>query len=293
MVASVHTRNAISRSGRRSRAGIAVAIIALLGLVPLSTLGGGSSATSPASGLTNAPAPAAQAAAPLQPVPVGAPAVAPANRPTPDQVPLVAYSGATSGARLVLSAPRSVAVGQTLTIVLRASGVKNLAGYEGVLRFDGAAAEFDSLSQRQVALAGLGRDVEPLGPVVVPAGVAFGLYSCSLAGCGGTNTKTSHPGASGTVALAKLTLLPTVAGKLSIGLGAMRFVDAAGKLMTIKLPGTISVQVGTAGPSHPAPAVAGSGPCPCHDGQQRRHQRRRLRRAGRPQHRGDRLGPRP
>ena len=157
-------------------------------------------------------------------------------------------TAAGTGARLVISAPKQVAVGQTITIALKAIGVKNLAGYEGVLRFDSAAAEFDGLAQRSIALAGLGRDVEPLGPVVVPSGVAFGLYSCSLAGCGGSASRTTHPGASGTVTLAKLTLVPTAAGRLSIALGSMRFVDASGKLMTIALPGTISVQVGAQAP---------------------------------------------
>ena len=154
-------------------------------------------------------------------------------------------------------------MGQTITIVLKATGVKNLAGYEGVLRFDPAAAEFDSLSQRAIALAGSGRDVQPLGPVVIPAGVAFGLYSCSIAGCGDGSTKTAaHPGASGTVVLAKLTLLPTKAGTLSIALGSMRFVDAAGKLLTVSLPGAISVKVGTGGGTFAAPAAGPDGRAP-------------------------------
>ncbi len=222
--------------------------MALLGAVPAAAVEAAPGASAPATGtVTNG--------APAQPAASGQVAIKPANRPTPDQVPLVAHTGSGSGARLIVSAPTSVAVGQTLTIVIRAAGVKNLAGYEGVLRFDSAAAQFDGLSQRTVAMAGLGRDVEPLGPVEVPSGVAFGLYSCSLAGCGATSTRVAHAGATGTVALAKLTLLPTAAGRLSLALGSMRFVDAAGKLMTIALPGAISVQIGTGGPTFPAPAA--------------------------------------
>ena len=71
-------------------------------------------------------------------------------------MPLVTFASTSSGARVLISAPNQVAVGQTITIVLKAIGVKNLAGYEGVLRFDPTAAEFDGLCQRSIALAGLG-----------------------------------------------------------------------------------------------------------------------------------------
>jgi CSLREA domain-containing protein len=251
----VHTRNAISIQGRRGRFLIAFAILALVGVLPLAAMGAGISQTA-----TTSPAKPASAgaggvvAAPAQ-------AVAPqASRPVarlnPDQVPLVAHTGLGTGARLVVSAPARVALGQTITIVLKATGVKNLAGYEGVLRFDGAAAQFDGLAQRAIALAGSGRDVEPLGPVVIPAGVAFGLYSCSLAGCGDGSLRTAaHPGASGTVVLAKLTLTPTAAGNLAIGLGSMRFVDASGQALSVRLPGSITIKVGSAARHYPAPVA--------------------------------------
>ncbi len=225
---------------------IAVAITALLGVVPLTTVGAAVGA---------APRSIGAVVTPAQPPTADQPATRPAILPNPDQVPLVAVTAAGTGARLVISAPKQVAVGQTITIELKAIGVRNLAGYEGVLRFDPAAAEFDGLSQRSIALAGLGRDVESLGPVVIPSGVAFGLYSCSLAGCGDTQSTTSHPGATGSVTLARLTLVPTAAGRLAIALGSMRFVDASGKLMTIKLPGTISVQVGTSSTAYAAPGA--------------------------------------
>ena len=252
----MHKRNTIAGEGHRSRFLIAVTILALVALVPLSSVAG------PIAAAPSSATPAARAAAAVPAVPA-APAKAasqagsePAVRPNPDQVPLVAFTAPGTGARLVVSAPTSVAVGQTLTVLLKAIGVRNLAGYEGVLRFDSAAAEFDSLSQRAIALAGSGRDVQPLGPVVIPSGVAFGLYSCSIAGCGaGSTTSAAHPGVSGTVVLAKLTLLPTRAGNLSIALGSMRFVDAAGKLITISLPGAISVKVGAGTQHFAAPAA--------------------------------------
>ena len=188
---------------------------------------------------------------------LGSQAGQPAAPPNPDDVPLITFASTSKGARVLLSAPAHVALGQTVTVVLKAAGVRNLAGYEGVLRFDPAAAEFDSLSQRSIALAGSGRDVQPLGPVVVPAGVAFGLYSCSIAGCGdGPVTARSQPGASGTVTLAKLTLIPTRAGSLTLALGAMRFVDASGRLVQLSLPGTVTVKVGSGGGRYLAPAAA-------------------------------------
>ena len=244
----MRTHTATTTRNRRSRVLTAIAVLALLGAVPAAAVEAAPGASAPATRTSANGAPA-------QPAASSEVVIKPANRPNPDQVPLVAHSGPGSAARLIVSAPASVAVGQTITIVIRAAGVKNLAGYEGVLRFDSAAAQFDGLSQRTVALAGLGRDVEPLGPVEVPSGVAFGLYSCSLAGCGATSSRVAHAGATGTVALAKLTLVPTAAGRLSLALGSMRFVDASGKLMTIALPGVISVQVGTGGPTYPAPGA--------------------------------------
>ena len=253
-------RNAISIDGRSGRFLIAIVISALLlGVVPVATVG----ATTGASGAAS-PDSTATVDALAQPAAPNAPAIKPAAPPNPDQVPLVAVAGAGTGARLVISAPKQVAVGQTITIALKAMGVKNLAGYEGVVRFDSAAAEFDGLSQRSIALAGLGRDVEPLGPVVVPSGVAFGLYSCSLVGCGGTQSKTTHAGATGSVTLAKLTLVPTAAGRLAIALGSMRFVDASGKLMTLALPRTINVQVGTGSTAFAAPAAPALRPGTAH-----------------------------
>ena len=250
--------NAISTTGRRSRFLTAIAVLALLGAVPAATVGAASNPAKPAStGAAGVVAAPAQAVAPQ--------ATRPVARLNPDQVPLVAHTGLGSGARLVVSAPARVALGQTITIVLKATGVKNLAGYEGVLRFDGAAAQFDGLAQRAIALAGSGRDVEPLGPVVIPAGVAFGLYSCSIAGCGDGSTRTAaHPGASGTVTLAKLTLTPTAAGNLSIGLGSMRFVDASGKALSVRLPGSITIKVGSASKHFAAPAAPALRPGSAH-----------------------------
>ncbi len=259
----MHARNAISGLSTRGRILVAISIVALAGLVPLATIGpmpaptaAGSKPARPARprpGPTHVlswpPPGAAQAA--------GSQAGQPAAPPNPDDVPLITFASTSSGARVLLSAPAHVALGQTVTIVLKAAGVRNLAGYEGVLRFDSAAAEFDSLSQRSIALAGSGRDVQPLGPVVVPAGVAFGLYSCSIAGCGdGPASARSHPGASGTVTLAKLTLIPTRAGSLTLALGAMRFVDASGRPVQLSLPGSVTVKVGSGGRRYQAPVAS-------------------------------------
>ncbi|MFI5198992.1 MAG: CSLREA domain-containing protein, partial [Candidatus Limnocylindrales bacterium] len=252
-------RNAFSSDGRSSRFLIAIAITAFIGVLPLSGVGASSDATAP-----TAPGTTGTVDAAARPAASNNAASKPAAPPNPDQVPLVAVAGAGTGARLVISAPKQVAVGQTITIALKAIGVKNLAGYEGVLRFDSAAAEFDGLAQHSIALAGHGRDVESLGPVVIESGVAFGLYSCSLAGCGGTQSSATHAGASGSVTLAKLTLVPTAAGRLEIALGAMRFVDASGKLMNLALPRTISVQVGSGSTAYAAPAAPALRPGTAH-----------------------------
>ncbi len=238
---------------RHSTLGSSVGRSLLTALAAVCLVGAMTAATAGASSVAPSRTGAGGLAAPTQVNP--APVSRPVARPTPDQVPLVAHSGPGTGPRLIVSAPRSVEVGQTLTVLIRAAGVKNFAGYEGVLRYDSTATEFAGINQRTLALAGLGRGVRPLGPVEVPSGVAFGLYSCSLADCGAGTTRTDHPAANGAVTLAKISLLPTEAGRLSLALGAMRFVDASGNLVKVSLPGTIEVQVGTSATTFAAPAA--------------------------------------
>ncbi len=253
----MNKRRTISTTGR-SRFLVAAAILALLASVPAATVG---AVSGPASSGASGGSASGGVSAAL--APTGSASSRPAARPTPDQVPLVDHVATGTGAHLVLSAPSSVAVGQTITVVLKATGVKNLAGYQGVLRYDSSAAEFDGMTQRTVALSGSGRDVQPLGPVEIPSGVAFGLYSCAISACGDApvgSASTRHPGASGNVALAKITLIPTVAGKLTLALGSMRFVDASGQPLTVRLPGAITVKVGATGGTIPAPTAPGETP---------------------------------
>jgi CSLREA domain-containing protein len=164
---------------------------------------------------------------------------------------------AASAAVLRLSAPSQVSVGEAIPLTLEVVNAADLAGYETAVLFDTAAAEFAGLHQRDSDIQRVGREVGSLAAPELPTGSAIGLYSCAAAGCAAGVAPQQARGASGTVKLATVDLLPLQAGTLEIALAATKFVDSAGNLVTVDIPArVVSVQVGpaSAGPRFAAPA---------------------------------------
>ncbi len=146
---------------------------------------------------------------------------------------------------LRVDAPTQAAVGEIINLTLRVEEVADIGGYEATLLFDTAAAEFAGVQQRENDLKQLGRDVGSLAVVDLPTGVAFGLYSCPMDDCVTRQGAKKSTGGSGSVELAKVSLIANTPGQLEIKLAAAKFVDAAGKPITVAVPQpAVVIQVG-------------------------------------------------
>jgi hypothetical protein len=174
--------------------------------------------------------------------------------------PIATPRAAAQGSSLVLAAPAQVAAGERLTLELALSGAAGLGGYQARLRFDTAAAHFNSMQHDLGALRAIGRDVGLLGPIEQPDGIAFGAYSCPVASCVGARDGARQPlGASGRIGLATIEIIADQPGTLELSLDAGPFVDAAGAPVAVAgASQTIRVQVGPAGPLYSAPAAGAS-----------------------------------
>ena len=109
---------------------------------------------------------------------------------------------------LQVQLPTQVEVGDPIAATFLLTGSADVAGYEAVLRFDPAAAHLAGLAQRNNDLRPFGRDVGPLGPLELPDGVSFGLYSCPVPNCvESTSGQRAAGGGHGKLRLGTLTLV--------------------------------------------------------------------------------------
>jgi hypothetical protein len=164
---------------------------------------------------------------------------------------------AAQAASLRITAPARAEVGEAITFELTLRHANNVAGYESVILFDPAAAEFAGASQRQNGVRAFGRGVEPVAAVDLSGGAAVGFYSCPVANCLDGSGARQPRGAAGTVRLARVSLLPLQAGALEVRFDSVRVVDVQGnpQPVTVSNP-SITIQVGPAGAG---PALAAPG----------------------------------
>lgn len=144
---------------------------------------------------------------------------------------------------------------QPVYISFRVEGIADLAGYQLTLNFDNQALQFGGMELDDVVLAG--RDVEQLLHVNTEGeddvrvnndlGTAtFGFYSCPFASCTTDRTEQRLAGARGNVYLGTITLLPKQTGHFTVDMHNVKFVDAQGSLVPVRLPvETLSFQVGS------------------------------------------------
>ena len=161
---------------------------------------------------------------------------------------------ATSPA-LVVSAPRSVAVGEPIVLRLSLRDARNVGGYEAALLFDTASARFDGFDRRGNGLEGAGRGAATLGPVMLPQGEAFGLYTCPVADCASVEGVRTQDGPSGTIPLGAISVLPDKAGLLQLDLAGIEVVDTAGRAINVTPPQGLLVEVVGGGQAISAPAA--------------------------------------
>ena len=175
-------------------------------------------------------------------------------------LPAATPRAAAQGPALLVTAPAHIAVGARLTLALTLQNAADLGGYQANLRFDPAVVHFNGMAHDLGVLRLAGRDVEPLGPVDITDGIAFGAYSCPVARCVGARDGTRQArGGAGTITLATIDMIADRPGIFELALTAAPFVDAAGVPLAVAGANqTIRVQVGdsAAGPLYAAPVVA-------------------------------------
>ena len=166
---------------------------------------------------------------------------------------LVATAAQPANGSLRLSVPSAVAVGEPITIEMVVQRARDLAGFQAIVSFDPGAAHFGGLDMRTSGLRRGGQGLQALGPSDLTSGVAFGQYSCASIDCVSRASR-SIRGASGTVRLARITIIPDQAGRLELRVDGMRFVGPDGALLNVVAPAAlVSVQVGGGSMRHSAP----------------------------------------
>ncbi len=142
---------------------------------------------------------------------------------------------------LHLAAQGEMRVGKPLQVVLTLTNAAHVGGYETVLAFDPAQLHTNGLEQTNNDLSVAGRDVHTLGPFRVQEGVVFGAATT-------IGAITSSQDVGGTVRLATLTVVPTVAGPTTLQLTNTKVVDVAGKRLAVTPANaalTLNVAAGT------------------------------------------------
>jgi len=158
-----------------------------------------------------------------------------------------------------LQAPAQVQAGEAIQIVLQISGGSgSIGGMEASVRYDPAAAEFATFNPpAATAQTGLGRLIVPNGPT----GSAVGYYTCSTPECHEVGSALAAMASAGIASvandrLATVDILPLEAGPLEIRLDNLQIVDQTGQPLPVQIgQGSVTVQVGEGGVSHPAPAT--------------------------------------
>ncbi|HYH91999.1 MAG TPA: hypothetical protein VD763_02480, partial [Candidatus Saccharimonadales bacterium] len=153
-----------------------------------------------------------------------------------------------------LSGPDRVAVGEPITVSLSLDGAQDVGGYEAMLLFDTGSARFAGFDRRANGLGRDGRGTDTLGPVELPEGVGFGLYSCPVSDCASGEGERTDDGPSGKVSLGTISLTPSRGGLLQLALANLVVVDTDGDPIAVTAPPSIVVEV--AGSDRPIAAPA-------------------------------------
>ena len=149
-------------------------------------------------------------------------------------------SGSAAGPRLVLSVPDEALVGDPIEVQLTIEDANGIAGFEVTVGFDTEAASLQRFQPGENDLAAMGLDVQGLGPVEVPGGVAIGAYACPYSDCADpAATARNEQNGTGAYRLATMTLAAWQAGPLTIDLSSARFADLSGRPVEVDLSAAV------------------------------------------------------
>ncbi len=152
---------------------------------------------------------------------------------------LLALAGAAraSGETALALVPDGEArAGQLITVRLVARNARDLAGFQGVVRYDPAALRLTGASVGE-GLGRGGRGVLPLGPVMGDGAVALGAATCPISDCASQRpalAQRAEAGVSGQVALGTLELYSGAPGSYSLSLEGVIFVDPQGNRVAVQ-----------------------------------------------------------
>lgn len=149
-------------------------------------------------------------------------------------------SGSAASPRLVLTVPDEALVGDPIEVQLTIEDANGIAGFEVTIGFDTEAASLQRFQPRENDLAAMGLDVQGLGPVEVPGGIAVGAYACPYSDCANpAATQRNEQNGTGTYRLATMTLAAWQAGPLTIDLSSARFADLSGRPVEVDLSAAV------------------------------------------------------
>ena len=134
-----------------------------------------------------------------------------------------ADSATSPRATVTVDAPASVAAGKPITVRIGVRGARDVGGYETSLLFDQSAAHFSGARHADNSVARTGRGVAVArARGVGRGGASFGFYSCPVKDCATGKGPRHAAGASGRVALGKVTVVPDRVGRARAPLRAHR-----------------------------------------------------------------------
>ena len=158
-----------------------------------------------------------------------------------------ADSATSPRATVTVDAPASVAAGKPITVRIGVRGARDVGGYETSLLFDQSAAQFSGARHAGNSVARTGRGVQSLGPVELDrGGASFGFYSCPVKDCATGKGPRRAAGASGRVALGKVTVVPNRVGVLELRFARTKVVDTRGRTVAVRPALVVRVRVGKA-----------------------------------------------
>jgi hypothetical protein len=147
----------------------------------------------------------------------------------------VGVVGASQEPALALVVQGQAQVGSLITVKVVGRNTNNLAGFQGVVRYDAAHLRLTGATVDN-ALSRTGRGLLPLGPVLRDGEVVLGAATCPVSDCATTqapSTRRSSQGVSGQVELGTLSFYSTAPGNYTLTLDGVQFVDPQGNRLPV------------------------------------------------------------
>jgi len=146
---------------------------------------------------------------------------------------------------------QTVAVGDSFTIDVAASGLDDLGSFEFTLNYDPTVLQFDDASLNDTFLGSTGRNFIPTGPNDDNGTVTYGAFSLE-----------TNPGPSGSGVLATLTFIALTNGQSNMQFSSAQVTDISGTAQEIDQMTNAQVTVSSVSSTPTATATATATPSP-------------------------------